>query len=521
MAKVIAPELAFGAADIGVAAGAEAGLGAATDIFGAFSPEVFAAESADVAAGGLGAETAAAAVPDLSATAGLDTLNATFGTFNPELFAANTAATEIAPTGFDLGAGAVSGGGTFGGGLPAADSGFFTGTSGELFSGAGMGPAGGGFTSGPVQPFGDAFSTTDAFGNPVSASGQISDVGNFGGGVQAGGGAPAGGGFQAPIGSEATATESTTPMVTSDTGIVQSEPIQGGDSFASRFDASFQPDAPGTTPTTQSPLATDFSANFNPSNVEMPTLGQTAAPPIDQTLATATATPEAGGLMNAPQINQIVQTGLSGESAFGPLGGPVSTTGEMFAPLDTTTTAAATPATALPTATTVGPGVTGTPGVTAATPATATTPAAAGGGISPLTALRAGTLGVNAITAGINLNNALNQPSYPALQPTAYPGSIYSPYYSSSQPGAPGTGGIAGGLAANRLTNALVSGATPQQLEASGLIGQGRATRLQSTYSGISAQYAKQLGVSEQSLSPGVKRMIAAQALADMNLGGR
>jgi len=135
--------------------------------------------------------------------------------------------------------------------------------------------------------------------------------------------------------------------------------------------------------------------------------------------------------------------------------------------------------------------------------------------------LRAGTLGVNAITAGINLSNALQQRSYPALQPAAYPGSIYSPYYSSSQPGAAGTGGIAGGLAANRLANALVAGASPQQLEASGLIGQGRATRLQSTYSGIAAQYAKQLGVSEQSLSPGVKRMIAAQALADTNLGGR
>jgi hypothetical protein len=151
---------------------------------------------------------------------------------------------------------------------------------------------------------------------------------------------------------------------------------------------------------------------------------------------------------------------------------------------------------------------------------------AAGGGISPLTALRAGTAGVNAITAGINLSNALNQPSYPALMPGAYPGGPAAPF----NPGpiasgfAPGTftgGGVAGGLAANRLSAGLLSGQSPQQLAQSGIISPARASNLQQTYSGISAQYARQLGVSPATLSPGVKRLIAAQVLADNGLGGR
>jgi hypothetical protein len=153
----------------------------------------------------------------------------------------------------------------------------------------------------------------------------------------------------------------------------------------------------------------------------------------------------------------------------------------------------------------------------AATPATAATAAS---GVSPLTALRYGTAGVNAIAAGVNLSNALNQPSYPALQPAAYPGSIYSPYYSSMQPGV-GGGGIAGGTAAARLTNGLVSGQSPQQLAQSGIISPQRAATLQQTYNDIAQQYAQTLGVSPQSLSTGVQQMIAARALADMGLGGR
>jgi hypothetical protein len=533
---------AFGAADVGLAAGADVAAAGAADVgaAGAFG----AADAADLAA--------ASAVPDISAgvdagAAGLDAANATFGTFSPDLFAANTADVAAGGLGTDIGAAGL-GGVADTGALTGTSADFFAGTGGDLFSGAGLGPASSGFDTGFAQPFGDVFSSTDALGNPVSASGQLSDVGSFGGGTQPAAipGAQAGGSIgEGPIGSTATATESTAPMVSADTGVVDTGgPIQQDFSQFTTTDqgASLPTDMANRVGVTSVPtqsttleqafpgasqsitggdignVPTSFSAPTPaPGELSPNFLTDTGVQPTSLPNATlsesfdnqAFAAPTAGGAQfftgTAPG-DVLPATGFDTSVSAG--GASPSIAAVSGAP--------ATPFATAPTAVTAAPGVTAP---AAATPAATT--AAAGGGISPLTALRAGTLGVNAITAGINLSNALNQPSYPALLPASYPGSVYSPYYSSQQSGFAGTGGIAGGLAGNRLTNGLLSGQSPQQLAQEGLISPARAMQLQSTYSGIAEQYARELGVSPATLSTGVKRMIAAQALADSGLGGR
>jgi hypothetical protein len=463
--------LGLGAADI-----------AATDV-GAFA----AADAADLAAASA-PELTAAAAPDLTAAAGLDAANATFGTFSPELFAANTAATEIAPAGFDLGAGAVTDLGALG---PAADIGSFgPAIDTSAITGADMG---GGLAGSTTGVGGDVFSGATAEAGPTAG-----ESGTFGPSATAASGQGAGesvsGGIPATqdiVGQEFSQLPQG-PMVSSGEGIVQSEPI---------------------TPTAVQ---------------AQPTTLENAFPGSSQAIT--------GGLPSNAISTQAMQNVGIVPTPENPFGGTPATLDISTLPSDTKV-AAAFPQAAAPLAapTEVGPGVVGpaagpatattaaptATAATAATPAatTAAAPTAAGGGIDALTGLRAGTAGINAIAAGINLSNALNQPSYQAFLPSSYPGSPY--LQGPNQPGYQGTGyGGRGGLAANRLTNDLVSGASPQQLAATGIISPQRATQLQQDYNGISAAYAKQLGVSPANLSTAVRQIIAARALGEAGLGG-
>ena len=565
MGKVAA---AAGIADVGIAA--DAGLA-----FGA-------ADAADLATlGGVGelaaGDTLSFAAPEI-ATAGADLT----GAIAPDLATVGGVG-EVAAGDTLTGLGAET---ALAGDTAAIDAGLFGGTAGDLTSGAGLGLDAANTTFGSFNP--DLFATNMA---DVAAGGTGPDIGagSFGTGTTAGAsagpaGAPAGGvAGEAPIGSEATATESTTPIVKADEGIVESEPIQGS-RFSDTFNQFHTTDQGASLPTdmanrvgvtpvqTQTttleqafPGASQSITGAPPASFSDPLLPNSAPQPAN----IFTATPQQ---LNASQLAQMQSVGIPNtytgdftgslgnvppsdyavQQAYAPLTGTTSPTavadgapvsadnplsGEMiggrapapsfydvppaaptYPPAEAAPTPAATPATAAtpPAATS-----------TAATPATAAAPAA-GGGVDALTGLRYGAAGVSLAAAGLNLANALNQPSYPALQPIAYPGSAYTaatPWQPTgpNQPGYqanPGSGGIRGGLAANRLTSGLVAGQTPQQLALSGIISPAKATQLQTDYNGITDAYAAQLGVDSRTLSPQVRQIIAAKALGQSGLGG-
>src|SRR5215475_5614429 len=529
-----------------VAGGADAavGLGAADATFGAFDAGLFAANTADVAAGGFGVDLASAAVPDLAA-GGLDAANATFGTFSPDLFAANSADVATGGFGVDLGAAGVpsdlaaGGSGVLGGdigtfGAPASGvldtptAEFFGGAPGETFTGEGFGPG----ATDIANNFGAPFS--QEFGGPSSGFlGGEQPVGSFGTGESSTIGQADIGEQPATFDERFDALKTPTPSsdsVVSDQGVVSSQD-RFGDTFRQFSQTNeganlptpmaergglLAPEAPsptvtgggltggGTFPTPQAGI---LDPNFLQS-------AQIQGLPTSMDTGAFVPTDPSGAFVNAPP-GQFTPT-----TEFDPTvsaGGPNPTIANVGGGV-TPTAPGATPG--APGATPTAPGATPTaPGATPAAPTTVAGAPTGTGGLSPLTALRGATLGMNAITAGINLNNALNQPSYPALMPIAYPGSPFAPSFGNTV--APGSGGIAGGLAGNRLVNGLVAGNSAQQLAESGIITPSRAAGLESTYQGITQQYAQQLGVSPQSLSPGVKRMIAARALGEMQLGGR
>jgi hypothetical protein len=331
----------------------------------------------------------------------------------------------------------------------------------------------------------------------------------------------------------ATTAQDSGPIVSSDTGIVNtgvsptdftptaSQPDIVGNDF-SALGAQNQPSfmsqitgAPNVTSTTPfAPADTNLAGEIGLGNdftSTAPASFADTAPgvaPIDSAAAGGLPTNVAA---SPPSWFDTTAPGVAPAGGGGVLSPTASATPAGFAPTDAELSGATTGTMNPVTAGAMNPG-----------DAAATT---AGGGTSALNALRLGAAGLNVVTGGINLANALNQPSYPALMPGAYPGGPLAPQTTSPAnqfaPGTITTGGVAGGLAANRLAIGLVSGASPQQLAQSGIISQQRATTLQNTYSGISQQYAAQLGISPQRLSPGVKQLIAAQALADAGLGGR
>lgn len=573
----LAASLVGGLADTGAAAGAAFGaadLGAAT--------------AADVSLGALGAaDVGAATVPEFAAAdagaAGLSAADATFGTFSPDLFAANSADVAAGGFGTDLGAAGLDAGSAAanlgaadlsagGSGVLADTSGlssFFGGTGSDLFSGEGLGTSGFGDIGGTstFQPFGDTFSAD------ATAGAQGGGAGTFGGGTAgggAGGAAPGSWADFAPGVGENTgggiqgfgaATQDSGPIVSSNEGIVGSEGLQGGATGANQSMGDLLTGTPGYS--TQEgfvqgagPLGPSDTlgggsniadignlgtgnitnvATTTPASFSNPIAGDFST--LEAAGANTTATPYSpaallGQPTTAPALPAATEVGpgvTAANPTIAPLSGPFTDSG--FGPV------ASTPAAPLGAPTTVpaAPGATaglpadtvpaaGAPATGSSVPATT----AAGGGTSALNALRMGAAGASILSSGINIANALNQPSYSALQPIMYPGSPMASYagpYSGQTPlgegGMPGTGGIAGGLAANRLTNGLVSGASPQQLAASGLISPQRATQLQADYTGITQAYARELGVSPQSLSPGIREMIAARALADNGLGGR
>lgn len=531
---------AFGAADVGLGLGADVGLGLGADAFAATSAIPAAGDllggaalAPDLTLGGL---DAAAAIPSAGDVLGGDLLGG--ATLAPEL-TAGADITGAIPAAGDL----LSGQAGF---LPGT---FFGGESGDLFSGVGMG--------------GDFGNVGTAFGDPFSSfQGGVSSFGpdtgsfapgNLGGAADLSGGGADLGGLQAPGATPGDVGASTAPtsdsMFLQNEGIVNPGQIQGttGD-FASRFNAAFpgssapelaSPSAEtlGAMPSTagEFPTVTDQFLNpqlggvgpggsfsgggvFDPGNFDPATFAPTQS--VQNTLTGVPENITTGADFTGSQLNTMAGTPLTD------VGGTISPTGgvmpasEAFGPTAPATVAgtpaapAATPATATPAATPAGPAA-------PSAPATTTAATAGGGaGVNPLSALRGATTGLNALTAGVRLANALNQPSmaaqpFTALLPGAFPGSPFAPVQNV------GFGGIAGGLAANRLTNSLVAGATAQQLAASGIISLPRAQQLQADYNGIAAQYARQLGISPQRLSPQIKQMIAARALADQGLGGR
>jgi hypothetical protein len=527
-----------GAADAAVAVGADVGAGAAVDA---------GAAAADVGAGfgAAGPALAETITPEVAggAATGLEAANAEFGTFSPDLFAANTADVAAGGLGTDVGAlgadvGSVAGADV--GGVAGADAGGFFG--GDLSGG--VGDFGGGFSSADIGG-------VDAAGNPI-ASGVQGTQGSWAGyapGV--GENVPGAQGFGA-------ATEQQTPLYSTDAGIVDPGPTLentmgtpsavtpgGGGLQNASIQAGGVPDISGLdTSYPQGVINSDFSNFPNAGTIANPPseLGPQFANPSDLAM-TGPTTPS--------QLATMQQVGVPATAATDPFGtGPVaadtSTLPSETAVANAYPGAAPTlpsgqevgpgvvgapaqpPAAALPPGTTPGPGTVGTPpATTAATPASPAA-AAAGGGTDALTALRMGAAGASIVSSGLNIANALNQPSYSALQPIYYPGSTAATTPFNPTPNAQGFpvdntggGGIAGGLAATRLTNGLLAGQSAQQLALAGLISPARATRLQSTYSGITDQYAQQLGVDPRTLSPGVKQMIAARALADSGLGGR
>src|SRR5215475_5130137 len=493
-----------------IAAGAELGADVA-------APAAFGLADAGAVAGADAGLTAAALDPTLTATiggtaeAGLGAANAAFGTFDPALFAANSADVAAGGFGTDLvAAGDIAAGG-------AGEVGDATlGLSGDLMAQATGGPdvfgGLGGEFGGSQGVFADIPGATDV---PAGATGSWMD---FPGGVPAQqiSGTPQAFGA---------AGQDTGPMVSSEaSGEGVDDPGQSMDQTFNQFGAT-------SVPTQSTTLESAFPGATKGIVPDVPTSFSGPAPSVDSAALQSGSLFNTGGVVPGTGVEAAPGDFTAGitpgatQTAFTPGGfdtgiatANVTPSAQMIAGAPDVGAVAGGPSPVLPGATNVGPGTVGPAG---ATPGAATT-AAAGGGVSPLTALRYGTAGLNLATAGINLTNALNQPSYSALMPGAYPG---SPYAGPIAPGfAPGTfegGGVAGGLAGNRLVNGLVSGQSPQQLAQQGIIPPARAAQLQSTYTGIEQQYAAQLGVSPQSLSPGVRRMIAAQALADQNLGGR
>src|SRR5215475_3862137 len=474
-----------------VAGGADAavGLGAADATFGAFDAGLFAANTADVAAGGFGVDLASAAVPDLAA-GGLDAANATFGTFSPDLFAANSADVATGGFGVDLGAAGVpsdlaaGGSGVLGGdigtfGAPASGvldtptAEFTVGAPGETFTGEGFGPG----ATDIANNFGAPFS--QEFGGPSSGFlGGEQPVGSFGTGEASTIGQADIGEQPATFDERFDALKTPTPSsdsVVSDQGVVSSQD-RFGDTFRQFSQTNeganlptpmaergglLAPEAPsptvtgggltggGTFPTPQAGI---LDPNFLQS-------AQIQGLPTSMDTGAFVPTDPSGAFVNAPP-GQFTPT-----TEFDPTvsaGGPNPTIANVGGGV-TPTAPGATPGapTAPPGATPAAPGAPAAPSTVAGAPGGT-------GGLSPLTALRGATLGMNAITAGINLNNALNQPSYPSLMPIAYPGSPFAPSFGNTV--APGSGGIAGGLAGNRLINGLVAGNSPQQLAESGII---------------------------------------------------
>lgn len=517
-----------GTADVGAAAGAAgaADLGAvgATDLGGALG----AASSTDLAA--------AAATPSLTTGADIGVLDTGTAALDTGAAGADLAASDVAAGGSGV---LADTGATAAAGDLAGTSGVLSG--GDVFSGAATGDLGTSFTG---QPFGDVFSSADT---GVGAGGQVSDIGSFGGGTAPP--PPAGGnwaqafpGVGENTGGVGFGADQTGGPIVSDTGIVDTglPTGSGGASLGNTINvpsdltpASENVAGGLTGGSIQAGGVQDIATQFGDlSSATTPAASFDTAPvsfadanTIGQPLGTV-------GTMQQGQLGTMMSTPLSAGGVYSPTG-EVLTPSEAFATGAPTAVAGA-PAEALPAVTTVptAPGAVPATSATTGAPAVAGAPAtgssvpgatAAGGGIDPLTGLRMGAAGASIISSGINIANALNQPAYTALQPQYYPGSPFNP--GPNAPGFPANnqvgGGIAGGLAASRLANGLLNGATPQQLAASGLISPQRATRLQGTYSGITQQYAQQLGVSPQSLSPGVKQMIAARALADTGLGGR
>lgn len=545
----LAASLVGGLADTGAAAGAAFGaadLGAAT--------------AADVSLGALGAaDVGAATVPEFAAAdagaAGLSAADATFGTFSPDLFAANTADVAAGGFGTDLGAAGLDAGSAAanlgaadlsagGSGVLADTSGlssFFGGTGSDLFSGEGLGTSGFGDigSTSTFQPFGDTFSAD------ATAGAQGGGAGTFGGGTAgggAGGTAPGSWADFAPGVGENTgggiqgfgaATQDTGPIVSSNEGIVGSEGLQGGATGANQSMGDLLTGTPGYSTQegfmqgTGSVGPADTIGGGSSVDVSSLSGGSVANTPVNFADTTTIGQPLGTvGTMQQGQIGTMMDVGvpssnvMTAQEAFAP--------STAAAPLPAATDVTAAPGSVPATAANTGvPAVTGAPVTGSSVPAT-TAATTAAGGTSALNALRMGAAGASILSSGINIANALNQPAYTALQPQYYPGSVAASYagpYSGQTPlgegGMPGTGGIAGGLAANRLTNGLVSGASPQQIAASGLISPQRATQLQADYTGITQAYARELGVSPQSLSPGIREMIAARALADNGLGGR
>ena len=571
------------AADVGLAAGAGAALGEAGPALGAADLGVAGADAAALGA----TDLAAATVPDLAAGgADLGAADLSAGGLGTDIAASDLAA---GGSGVLADTGATGALGDFG-----------VTASGDLFSGAGMGPA---------SDFGTSFGGGDVFSGDVGAGGGAGgDLGSFGGGTQAGAGAQGAGSWagyapgvgETPTGGPqafgAAAQQDTGPIVSNE-GIVNTQ----GPNFDETFNQFTTTDQGASLPTDMATRSTAI-----PVQAESTTLDQ-AFPGASQSITGGGSIPPTPPSFSPASVPPIDSAALQPTSLFN-TGGLVPNTGIEAPPADFTgaTTPGATTGltpggfdTGIATAN-VAPSpqmIAGAPdfaapgGVAPATPSgaitsspltpatTATTPAAAASGATDaLTALRMGAAGASIVSSGLNIANALNQPSYSALQPTFYPGSTvpqqpgpvvgqYSgqtplsnsnvagggggfaqpsfvgdpfahpsfvgnpeaaaafSYFDNGPggggPGAPGSGGIAGGLAASRLANGLVAGQSADQLAAEGIISPDRATRLEGTYQGITAQYAKELGVDPRTLSPGVQRMIAAQALADTGLGGR
>ena len=121
-------------------------------------------------------------------------------------------------------------------------------------------------------------------------------------------------------------------------------------------------------------------------------------------------------------------------------------------------------------------------------------------------------------TVARGMGQMLNQGYQPS--PYRYPpwrNPYYNPYGNPNNPFATGTSG--GNVW--RLADMLAFGrGDPFRLANAGMITPEQARLLSRTYGGLVARYAKQLGVSPQQLSPGIRELIANSAINSIGLEG-
>ena len=120
-------------------------------------------------------------------------------------------------------------------------------------------------------------------------------------------------------------------------------------------------------------------------------------------------------------------------------------------------------------------------------------------------------------TMARGMSQALNQGYQPSPYRYPYRNPYLNPYGNPNNPFASGTSG--GNV--RRLADMLAFGrGDPFRLANAGMITPEQANLLSRTYSGLVARYARQLGVSPQQLSPGIRELIANNAISSIGLEG-